>query len=142
MNPQPADYKSAALPLSYTSKNWCLRVESNHRHRDFQSLALPTELPRQNLTNNQTNYGFLLFPFLFSIKKKEMATRRGLEPLTSSVTGWHSNQLNYRANRRRGLRFAHNSRRAAPFGNSSPRSVAPPLRQNRDFAGARLWRGT
>ena len=32
--------------LSYTSK-WCLRVESNHRHRDFQSLALPTELPRQ-----------------------------------------------------------------------------------------------
>ena len=25
-----------------------------------------------------------------------MATRRGLEPLTSSVTGWHSNQLNYR----------------------------------------------
>ena len=27
-----------------------------------------------------------------------MATRRGLEPLTSSVTGWHSNQLNYRAN--------------------------------------------
>ena len=25
-----------------------------------------------------------------------MAIRRGLEPLTSSVTGWHSNQLNYR----------------------------------------------
>ena len=64
--------------LSYTSKHcngiWCLRVESNHRHRDFQSLALPTELPRRKL-----------------------ATRRGLEPLTSSVTGWHSNRLNYRA---------------------------------------------
>ena len=26
---------------------WCLGTESNHRHRDFQSLALPTELPRQ-----------------------------------------------------------------------------------------------
>ena len=26
-----------------------------------------------------------------------MATRTGLEPVTSSVTGWHSNQLNYRA---------------------------------------------
>ena len=27
-------------------KTWCLGAESNHRHRDFQSLALPTELPR------------------------------------------------------------------------------------------------
>ena len=26
---------------------WCLRVDLNHRHRDFQSLALPTELPRR-----------------------------------------------------------------------------------------------
>ena len=37
--------------LSYTSvfSCWCLGADSNHRHRDFQSLALPPELPRHNL---------------------------------------------------------------------------------------------
>ena len=32
--------------LSYTGA-WCLKVESNRRQRDFQSLALPTELSRR-----------------------------------------------------------------------------------------------
>ena len=50
---------------------WCLQPELNRRHRDFQSLALPTELQRHTI---------------------KMATRKGLEPSTSSVTGWRSNQ--------------------------------------------------
>ena len=64
--------KVALYQMSYIRK-WCLRSESNQRHEDFQSSALPTELPRH------------------------VATRRGLEPLTSSVTGWRTNQLYYRA---------------------------------------------
>ncbi len=31
-------------------KSWCPESESNQRHRDFQSLALPTELSGQVLT--------------------------------------------------------------------------------------------
>jgi hypothetical protein len=28
-------------------EKWCPEVESNHRHKDFQSFALPTELSGQ-----------------------------------------------------------------------------------------------
>ena len=51
----------------------CLRSESNQRHGDFQSPALPTELQRR---------------IKFIIVR--MTTRMGLEPTTSSVTGWRS----------------------------------------------------
>ena len=52
---EPITFWSVAkrsIQLSYErkiipNKKWWLRVESNHRHRDFQSLALPTELQSQ-----------------------------------------------------------------------------------------------
>ena len=39
--------KVALYQMSYIRILWCLRTESNHRHEDFQSSALPTELQRQ-----------------------------------------------------------------------------------------------
>src|SRR5437763_4989196 len=32
-------------PLKFWMKWWCPGAELNHRHTDFQSVALPTELP-------------------------------------------------------------------------------------------------
>ena len=31
---------------------WCLGADSNHRHADFQSAALPTELPRRSASRD------------------------------------------------------------------------------------------
>ena len=64
-NSLPPPWQGGALPNELRPR-WCLRPESDRRHADFQSAALPTELPRH------------------------MATRNGLEPSTSSVTGWRS----------------------------------------------------
>ena len=79
-NPPPRPWQGRALPnelnpqiLPYWEE-WCLRSELNQRHEDFQSSALPTELQRRKRNRFRKTENFL-------------ATRRGLEPLTSSVTG-------------------------------------------------------
>ena len=72
-NSLPPPWQGGALPDELHPQLWCLRTESNHRHGDFQSPALPTELQRHN-THRHNCSG-------------ELATRMGLEPTTSSVTG-------------------------------------------------------
>ena len=37
---------------------WCPGAESNHRHEDFQSTALPTELPGHCITAHLPNFIF------------------------------------------------------------------------------------
>ena len=50
--------KVALYRMSYTRisgpywEPWCLRSESNQRHADFQSAALPTELQRHIVESN------------------------------------------------------------------------------------------
>ena len=63
--------QSFALPLGHVAihEKWP-GTESNCRHTDFQSVALPTELPGR-------------------LRKKE-SDRTGLEPATSGVTGRRS----------------------------------------------------
>ena len=38
-------WKAEVLPLNYTRKKWWVGTESNRRHFELQSNALPTELP-------------------------------------------------------------------------------------------------
>ena len=86
-NSLPPPWQGGALPDELHPQIWCLRSESNQRHVDFQSTALPTELQRH------TRKKFFLIAQICDF----MATPNGLEPSTSSVTGWRANRLHHRA---------------------------------------------
>ena len=51
-NLRPPAPQAGALPLSYGDGGWCPGLESNQRHHDFQSCALPTELPGRTRGRN------------------------------------------------------------------------------------------
>ena len=61
---------------------WCPRTESNCRHKDFQSFALPTELPRQ----------IIFFEANYFFRDKKMATPIRFELTIFAVTGRHVNR--------------------------------------------------
>ena len=68
---QIQDKKKKAL--IFKAFSWSCWADSNRRPHPYQGCALPTEL------------------------QQHMATKMGLEPTTSSVTGWRSTLLNYGA---------------------------------------------
>ena len=82
--------KVALYQMSY-ARRWCPEPESNQRHVDFQSTALPTELSGQiffrAIRRGMGNFNPRGDPRDGNSISWEMATRNGLEPSTSSVTG-------------------------------------------------------
>ena len=87
--------------LAHGKIKWSWREESNSQPADYKSAALPIELHQHEngaSERNRTTDTGIFSPLLYQLSYRgNMATRRGLEPLTSAVTGRHSNQLNYRA---------------------------------------------
>ena len=75
IEPTTSAWKAEVLPLNYT-RIWWVWTESNRRHLELQSNALPTEL--------QT---LIYFMYL-----KKMAVPTGIEPAISCVTGRHVNR--------------------------------------------------
>ena len=49
------DCAYAEAVLAPNASPWCRGPESNRRHYDFQSYALPTELPRRMSLSNLAN---------------------------------------------------------------------------------------
>ena len=78
---------------------WSGRRDSNSRRSPWQGDALPLSHSRINAFGwNRTADTGIFSPLLYRLSYKGiLATRMRLELTTSSVTGWRSNQLNYRA---------------------------------------------
>ena len=99
LEPRSTVLETVALPLNYAPMERKTRFE----------LATPSLARRCSTTELFPQYGAsaqnrtvdtrIFSPLLYQLSYRGvMATRMGLEPTTSAVTGRHSNQLNHRAN--------------------------------------------
>ena len=104
--------QTRALPLGHGAESCmkkrlqppCFRGAGNGartRHLSLGKAALyQMSYSRKNGASDwsRTSDTGIFSPLLYHLSYRgKLATRRGLEPLTSSVTGWRTNQLYYRA---------------------------------------------
>ena len=94
--------KSEYSPISEIE--WWPRPGSNRRHTDFQSVALPTELPshrsvfangrsRGIRTHDPVIKSHLLYQLSYApihASSRQMERAKGLEPSTTTLARWHS----------------------------------------------------
>ena len=64
----------------WRQKSWCLGSESNQRHADFQSAALPTELPRHTRENGAGNEARTRYLHLGKVALYRMSYARKWRP--------------------------------------------------------------
>ncbi len=83
--------------LIFKSKNnqikttkWCLRTESNRRHKDFQSYALPAELLRHNLFLH-----YVIINFKFYQNKLIIINYKSWGGRIRTYEWWNQNPLPY-----------------------------------------------
>ena len=91
--------------ISELDWNWWPRPGSNRRHTDFQSVALPTELPShgRELANGRSRgirthdpviKSHLLYQLSYApihkVSPSRMERAKGLEPSTTTLARWHS----------------------------------------------------